>query len=114
MLFLQIFLMGFNMMKPLATLLDWYITKTWLGILNLERHFLSFTTYFRSCFLLMSIQCWMETLCVPCFVFGPVVFVVLWGMALCAISSSASSIPRNGNWFLYLNCILLLCVYVFV
>ena len=114
MLLLQIFLMGINMMKPLAKLLDWYITKTWLGILNLERHFLNFTTYFRSCFLLMLIQYWMETLCVPCFVFGPVVFVVLWGMALCAISSSASIIPRNGNWFLYLNCILLLCVYVFV
>ena len=54
----------------------------------------------------------MKTLCVPCFVFGPVVFVVLWGMALCAISSSASIILRNGNWFLYLNCILLLCAHV--
>ena len=57
----------------------------------------------------------MKTLCVPCFVFGPVVFfVVLLGMALCAISSSESIIPRNGNWFLNLNCILLLCVHVFV
>ena len=33
MLLLQIFLMGFNIMKPLATLLDWYVTKTLLGIL---------------------------------------------------------------------------------
>ena len=50
----------------------------------------------------------------PCFVFGTVVFVVLWGMTLCAISSSVSIVLRNGNWFLYLNCILLLCVHVFV
>ena len=56
----------------------------------------------------------MKTLCVSCFVFGPVVFVVLWGMALCAISSSANMILRNGNWFLYLNCICFyVCMYLF-
>ena len=56
----------------------------------------------------------MKTLCVPCFVFGPVVFVVLWGMALCAISSSASIMPRKWNWFLYLNCIFFyVCMYLF-
>ena len=56
----------------------------------------------------------MKTLTMPCFVFGPVVFVAIWGMELCVISSSASIILRNGNWFLYLNSILLLCVHVFV
>ena len=62
----------------------------------------------------MLIQCSNGNSLCACFVFGPVVFVVLWGMALCAISSSASIILRNGNWFLYLNCILLLCMHVFV
>ena len=52
----------------------------------------------------------MKTLSVPCFVFGPVVCVVLWGMALCAISSSASIVLRSGNLFLYLNCSI--CIYV--
>ena len=56
----------------------------------------------------------MKTLCAPCFVFGPVVFVVLWGMALCAISSSASIVLRNGNWFLYLNAFCFyVCMYLF-
>ena len=57
---------------------------------------------------------WMKTLCVPCFVFGPVVFCCSLGHGTSCISSSTSIIPRNGNWFLYLNCILLLCVHVFV
>ena len=51
--------------------------KCWflLGIiLKLERYFLNFTTYIRSCFLLMVIQCLIENSSWPCFVFCPVFF----------------------------------------
>ena len=52
-----------------------FLTNTQLGaILNLKRHFLNFTIYIRSCFLLMLYNVGLKNSSGLCFVFGPVFF----------------------------------------
>ena len=51
----------------------------------------AFSKFYQSSFLLMLIQCLIENSSGPCFVFGPIFFIVL----------------RKGNWCVYFVCILL-------